>query len=737
MINNKFFRPKLENGVKATKWSPCSVYTSSLIKQTSDSILLEVEKQVGGNYATKSDLEITASAITATVSELEQTVSANTQNIGELQVTANNISASVEQLKQTVSGNTQNIGNLQVTANNITASVSELKQTVSANTQNIGKLEVTASAISASVDTYLENNPNPNLFTTNGWKNKKGEFVDPTENLMYEYSGGTITSPKIYLDAGTYCASQYNTTSKQFAINPSVQVTSSATTETYEGATRNYITFHIETAGEYRFIYGTDNLKSTFYRPKLEIGDRPTAYEPQSIHYSSLIQQTSQQISLKVKEEVDNIGEDGTINKFKETGIDITNGLIEINADNTVINGNLKLNAKNDSDALSLYDNDGYERTTVTSQEIGRLIEQSQNSIQKYDKYFLVNYGESTIFTMGEKYFAAKTFVKCGDLMTNRVCYCSCSYKDEKGNWQPQIIPAPKQCEIELIFVNKEDEGITYVAEQKQTQFEEGAYYLESTKINQAIRIETAGTYYVKVRITWPYLLTTSPFDTQTRFYVTTFLSSVSPSKAIIGGDGIYMTNGANDFIYYGKDGFGAAHQSYGYNTDKTSKTAYNMYSSVGAMSSDSVQGNYDDEYIVGEGPSHIAYFKVNGSWHSLWCNSQSYANVTTIMLSDGTYIEEALPSTDVMMLSRFNDNEKYFGIGKGEFNGHIITILNPTGKSTIVRAGNGTRFVDTNGNMSRSNEYTFSSRSIKMIFVYTMGSAPNDGSWNGLWYIM
>ena len=682
MISNTFYRPKLESGVKATKWSPCSVYTSSLIKQTSDSIILEVEQQVGGNFATKSDLEVTASAITATVEEL--------------------------------------------------------RETVSGNTQNIGKLQVTASAISASVDTYLENNANPNLFPANGWKNKNGEFIDPTEKLMYEYSGGTITSPKVYLEAGTYCASQYNIKNKNFEIDPSVmRIKSGAIAETYETAIRNYVVFRIDKKGEYRFIYGTDNTKSTFYRPKLEIGEKPTAYEPQSIHYSSLIQQTSQQISLKVKEEVGNVGEDGTINKFKETGIDITNGLVEINADNTVVNGNLKLNAKNDSDALSLYDNDGYERTTVTSQEIGRLLEQSQNSIQKYDKYFLVNYGESTIFTMGEKYFAAKTFVKCGDLMTNRVCYCSCSYKDEKGIWQPQIIPSPKQCKIELIFVNKEDEGITYVAEQKQTQFEEGAYYLESTKINDAIRIETAGTYYVKVRITWPYLLTTSPFDTQTRFYVTAFLSSVSPSKAIIGGDGIYMTNGANDFIYYGKDGFGAAHQSYGYNTDKTSKTAYNMYSSVGAMSSDSVQGNYDNEYIVGEGPSHIAYFKVNGSWESIWCNSQSYANVTTIMLSDGTYIEEVLPSTDVMILSRFNDNEKYFGIGKGEFNGHIITILNPSGKSTIVRAGNGTRFVDTNGNMSRSNEYTFNSRSLKMIFVYTRGSAPNDGSWNGLWYIM
>ena len=683
MISNIFYRPKLEKGARATEWSPCSVYTSSLIKQTSDSIILEVEQQVGGNYATKSDLEVTASAITATVEELEQTVSANTQNIG--------------------------------------------------------RLEVTASAISASVDTYIENNPNPNLFPANGWKNKNGEFVEPTEKLMYEYSGGTITSPKIYLEAGTYCASQYNTNSKQFEIDPSVmRIKSAAIAETYETAIRNYVVFRIDKKGEYRFIYGTDNVKSTFYRPKLEIGDKPTAYEPQSIHYSSLIQQTSQQISLKVKEEVSNIGEDETIDKFKETGIDITNGKVEINADNTVINGNLKLNAQDDSDALTMYDDNGIERTTVTSQEIGRLEEQSQDSIQKYDKVFLVNYGESTIFTMGEKYFAAKSIVKCGDLMTlNRVCYCSCSYRDEEGNLQPQIIPSPNKCKIELIFVNKEDGITTYVAPQKQTLFSDGAYYLESTKIDQTLTIETAGTYYIKVRITWANSQTKSPFNTQTRFYVTTFITSISPSKAIVASDGIYMTNGANHFVYYGKDGFGAAHQAYAYNSDKTSKTAFNMYSSVGAMSSDSVQGDYDNDYLVGEGPSHIAYFKTNGSWSSKWCNSQSYANVTTIMLSDGTYIEEALPSTDVIMLSRFNDSEKYFGIGKGEFNGHIITVLNPSGKSTIVRAGTGTRFVETNGNMSRSNEYTFNSRSIKMIFVYTMGSSSNDGSWNGLWYIM
>ena len=60
MISNTFYRPKLESGVKATKWSPCSVYTSSLIKQTSDSIILEVEKQVGENFVTKGELILDA-----------------------------------------------------------------------------------------------------------------------------------------------------------------------------------------------------------------------------------------------------------------------------------------------------------------------------------------------------------------------------------------------------------------------------------------------------------------------------------------------------------------------------------------------------------------------------------------------------------------------------------------------------------------------------------------------------
>lgn len=60
MISNTFYRPKLESGVKATKWSPCSVYTSSLIKQTSDSNILKVEKQVGENFVTKGELILDA-----------------------------------------------------------------------------------------------------------------------------------------------------------------------------------------------------------------------------------------------------------------------------------------------------------------------------------------------------------------------------------------------------------------------------------------------------------------------------------------------------------------------------------------------------------------------------------------------------------------------------------------------------------------------------------------------------
>lgn len=71
---------------------------------------------------------------------------------------------------------------------------------------------------------------------------------------------------------------------------------------------------------------------------------------------SSLIHQTADNIELKVK------------NDFKETGIDITDGRIKLDADNTVINGNLKIT--NPSEGLIIYDADNNARVKITNENI-------------------------------------------------------------------------------------------------------------------------------------------------------------------------------------------------------------------------------------------------------------------------------------------------------------------------------------------------------------------------------
>ena len=75
-----------------------------------------------------------------------------------------------------------------------------------------------------------------------------------------------------------------------------------------------------------------------------------------STNTSSLIKQKADEISMKVK------------NDFKETGIDITNGQIKLDADNTVINGNLKFT--NSSDGLVIFDDFNNPRVQITKDVI-------------------------------------------------------------------------------------------------------------------------------------------------------------------------------------------------------------------------------------------------------------------------------------------------------------------------------------------------------------------------------
>lgn len=321
---NKIIRPKLEKGNKPSGWSPCSIWSSSLIKQTADAVTIQVEQEIQG-----------------------------------------------------LSGLTQRVGTLEVTASAITQDVQALSATTTGLTQQVGNLTVKSDSISASVTTLEEKVANTNLFPLNGWKDNFDKYIEVDSDQRYSGSTGSsaITSPTIYLEKGTYTISCWESSNKAFTgaqnaqgdtLIPSTNKTTATGLENaYKSIQRTWCNVSISQAGNYYFKIESNN----FYKPKLEIGSTPTPYSNQTVDHHSLIQQTDSSISLKVVEEVQN---EGLVNEtqLKETGIDITSGEITLNADKTTINGNLRIT--NADQGIKVYDN-GLEKISIANESLSNL----------------------------------------------------------------------------------------------------------------------------------------------------------------------------------------------------------------------------------------------------------------------------------------------------------------------------------------------------------------------------
>lgn len=326
----KIIRPKLEKNYKPSEWSPCSIWSSSLIKQTAEAVTIQVEQEIQG-----------------------------------------------------LSGLTQRVGTLEVTASAITQDVQALSATTTGMTQQIGNLTVKSDSISASVTTLQEKVAGVNLFPLNGWIDSNNKFVEVYGNDI-EYSGSTnstaITSPNVWLEVGDYTLSVYESSNhalheKTGTIQNTNYTVMSGLENQFKNIYRDYANIHISTAGNYQFYINSNN----FFRPKLESGLEPTPYSNQNIDHHSLIEQTDSSISLKVVEEVE---DKGLVNEvqLKETGIDIRSGEITLNADKTTINGNLSLN---DADqGLKVYQS-GIEKISIANESLSSLEDYNFGSIDR------------------------------------------------------------------------------------------------------------------------------------------------------------------------------------------------------------------------------------------------------------------------------------------------------------------------------------------------------------------
>lgn len=714
MTSNTLYRPKLESGLNATLWSPCSVYTSSLVKQTSDSIILEVDKKID---------------------ETTGDISKVTERVSKLEVNTEAISGTVQSHTQTINEQTTKIGQLELTDEQFSTTLTDVQDTVTSHTESLGQLQVKADKIEGKVEELEQGTIGENQCPSNGWKNKAGEFVTPTDEFMYYASASTITSPLLHLVAGTYCSSNYNNAARHFSLSGTTgtiePTLTSSTTETYLEAPRYYEVYNNLIEGDYRLIYGSDDNDSTFYCPKLEENDHPTEYNSQYIKYSSLMEQTSKEISIKVKEEV---GEDGVINKFKETGIDITSGKIELNADNTNINGNLQLHAKDDADALSLFDDNDVERTMITSAEIGALSGQSMSSVKEYTDLSTKNYGDSTIWDMGTFYYAAGTTLKPIENNPYVIQYIGYVYDSTKGYNVGVDIPDQSSCSLKMELVSASNTyTVPTTVPSKQVWGSNALVALP----NGSVTIAVAGTYTLRVTMTWADGRTTSPYGTPVIMRMLARINVDASTKTTIGADGMFATVGKDKYMYYGTDGF-RTRDTYYVSNNLSRMSSVGTSTAYWDTTTQSASDKY--EYFAGvTGPTHMASFdRSNQDLH--WVSSQQYGNVSLLVpIYNQNDSNTITPSTDVVIVQNISQQDSYtftVDLSDAEWNGHIVTIRNVKGYCVGITAGSGSGFcIFNSGGYMRvfpSSTNFYSAR-----LIYMTGYDSEHYYTKGCWYLL
>ena len=152
--------------------------------------------------------------------------------------------------------------------------------------------------------------------------------------------------------------------------------------------------------------------------PKCEKSAKPTdwTYITDETTLSSQITQTANSISLTVTNDAIDDFSNQLDSGLRQTGISITDGLIELNSDNTVINGNLSIH--NANEGLVIYDkNDAtVPRVSITNGSIGTIGDDSfinstinskagPNSFNRPQ-----NAGSTTIYLTGSKAMALGTY---------------------------------------------------------------------------------------------------------------------------------------------------------------------------------------------------------------------------------------------------------------------------------------------------------------------------------------
>lgn len=320
-------------------------------------------------------------------------------------------------------------------------------------------------------------------------------------------------------------------------------------TPTWSGS---YFTVYVRGGSRYRVISDhtiSGNVIIIATNPLSSINE-PVVYKPTE----SSIEQTAEKISMQIIEPGGTISE-----QLKRTGIDIESGKITLNADNTIVNGNLSVmddgSAQDVNAGLTLYDDSGNARVNITANDTP----DPTSADGGFTVYNTIELASSPIDKSPSSGATGATIKKSlgtfstGDNIRMTV-YPKISgvTRDAKKIIQDNI-PYPLTCRVNLYYHGGSTvvytSGDKYVSRNgtAQTGYYYSSFSWDLTNVN-------AGTYDIEFKIT------SAPESANgyTGYWISSIVdySKITESLTYVGLDGVLVGTSSKQFAKISKDGF-------------------------------------------------------------------------------------------------------------------------------------------------------------------------------------
>ena len=345
----------------------------NLLARTATSNTLSLSETVTDYY---DELTGKVSGVSKSYNELSQTLTGLTDRIGHVETKYDDVSGQIQSvssitddfkvslsgLSNDVSANTRQYNTLNGTVSGLTDSYSKLEQNLSGLTESVGRVETKYDGLSGKIQSVSSVTDDFKV-SLSGLSNDVSANTRQYNTLNGTVSGLTDSYSKLEQNLSGLTESVGRVETKYDGLSGKIQSVSSVTDNfkvSYSGLSNDVsaITKQYDTLND-QVVSNTQN-----------IGTLSATSET----FSSKIEQTVSSITLSVQEE--------SKNKLLKTGIDIENGKITLNADNTTVKGDFKVSAVNKADGITLINEKGEPAIMLMTQPInGKKADGSNNMI--------------------------------------------------------------------------------------------------------------------------------------------------------------------------------------------------------------------------------------------------------------------------------------------------------------------------------------------------------------------